>query len=85
MINYSLDNPGSHEFNNLLSLKTLKQSGDTDKLNLLLNKIKAGTNSAIDRWVIATYTNDTQTSSDLQKKLSDNKYFTIIQKTDQLQ
>lgn len=85
LINYSLDNSGSHEFNNLLSLKALKQSGDADKLNLLLNKIKAGPDSAIDRWVIATYTNDKQTSSDLQKKLSDNKYFTIIQKTDQLQ
>ncbi|MDB5022401.1 MAG: hypothetical protein JWP78_156 [Mucilaginibacter sp.] len=77
-------NFSAHEFNNLLVLKVLKQNGDAKKLNQFLYRIRQAPMTAVDRWVIAEFTNDQHTSMRLQKEFSGNKYFAVIQQIDQL-
>jgi Tfp pilus assembly protein PilF len=81
---FSLENFSAHEFNNLLALKVLKQNGDVKNVSWLMHQIKEQPMTAVDQWVIAAFTNDLPTSTRLQKQFLDNKYFTMIQKINQL-
>jgi len=79
-VHYTLDSPTS--FNNILSLKLLKEKGETDAVNTLIQKIeKSGREgNLVNQWVIATYNNDQAKITELEKGFSKNTNFIILKK-----
>jgi len=67
-------------FNNLLALCILHQRGETESANSLVKKLKEPDTYAkpIQQWIVAYFTNDTQTCQKLEKDLSKNTYYTIL-------
>lgn len=67
-------------FNNLLALQILRQRGDTESANSLIEKLKEPDTYAkpIQQWIVAYFTNDTTTCRKLEKDLSKNTYYAIL-------
>jgi tetratricopeptide (TPR) repeat protein len=79
-VHYTLDS--STSFNNILSLKLLKDNGETDALNALVQKIEKSGSSGnlVNQWVIAVYNNDQAKTTELEKGFSKNTNFLILKK-----
>lgn len=81
IIDYTNQDP-SPSFNNILALKLLKEKGETEAANSLVQKIeKSGSlENPANQWVIATYKNDQTEASEIEKKFTTNTNFIIIKK-----
>jgi hypothetical protein len=76
----------SPSFNNILALKLLKEKGETEAANTLVQKIGKSGNSGnpVNQWVIATYKNDQTQVNNLEKEFAKNNYFLIAKKISEL-
>lgn len=85
IIDYTNEDP-SPSFNNIFALKLLKEKGETEAANTLIQKIeKSGrSENPVNQWVIATYKNDQAKVNDLEKKFAKNNYFLIAKKISEL-
>jgi len=81
IIDYTNQDP-SPSFNNSLALKLLKEKGDTESANALVQKIeKSGAaENPVNQWVIATFKNDQTKINNLEKGFTKNNYFLIAKK-----
>ena len=81
IIDYTNQDP-SPSFNNILALKLLKDKGETEAANTLIQKIETAGRSGnqINQWVIATYKNDQAKVTDLEKNFTKNNNNLIIKK-----
>jgi hypothetical protein len=81
IIDFTNQDP-SPSFNNILALKLLKEKGETEAANTLVQKMeKSGrAGNPFNQWVIATYKNDQMKVNDLEKGFAKNNYFLIIKK-----
>jgi len=81
VIDYTNQDP-SPSFNNILALKLLKDKGETEAANTLIQKMEKAGRSAnpVNQWVIATYKNDQTKVTDLEKGFTKNKNYLIIKK-----
>jgi Tfp pilus assembly protein PilF len=72
----------SPSFNNILALKLLKEKGEKDAANALIQKIdKSGMSAGpVHQWVIAAYNNDQAKISDLEKGFAKYTNFLILKK-----
>jgi predicted Zn-dependent protease len=70
---------GRPNFNNIFALEILKQRGETEAANLLIQQIKESDQSInpFQQWVVAWFTGDTNKCIELEKELDRNIYFTI--------
>ena len=85
IIDYTNQDP-SPSFNNSLALKLLKEKGDTESANALVQKIeKSGAaENPVNQWVIATFKNDQTKINNLEKGFTKNNYFLIAKKISEL-
>jgi hypothetical protein len=76
----------SPSFNNILALKLLKEKGETETANTIVQKIeKSGSpGNPVNQWVIANYKNDQTKINDLEKGFAGNNYFLIAKKISEL-
>jgi hypothetical protein len=76
----------SPSFNNILALKLLKEKGNTESANALVQKIeKSGAaENPVNQWVIATFKNDQTKINNLEKGFTKNNYFLIAKKISEL-
>jgi tetratricopeptide (TPR) repeat protein len=81
IIDFTNQDP-SPSFNNILALKLLKEKGETETANTLVQKMeKSGrAGNPVNQWVIATYKNDQMKVNDLEKGFAKYNYFLIIKK-----
>jgi tetratricopeptide (TPR) repeat protein len=72
----------SPSFNNILALKLLKEKGETEAANTLVQKMEKSERAGnpVNLWVVATYKNDQMKVNDLEKGFAKNNYFLIIKK-----
>jgi Tfp pilus assembly protein PilF len=82
IIDYTNQNYMSPSFNHILAIRILKERGETDATNTLIQKIVDSARSAnpIQQWVIASCKNDQALISDLEKNFERNNNFLIIRK-----
>jgi Tfp pilus assembly protein PilF len=82
IIDYTNQNYMSPSFSNILAFRILKENGETEAVNTLIQKMVNSSRSAnpIQQWVIADYKNDQVTISDLEKNFAKNNYFSILKK-----
>ncbi len=66
--------------NNLLALLILRQQGETESANALIQNMKESGqyNQPANRWVVAYFNQDKATSDTLEKDLAKNRYFSIL-------
>jgi len=85
IIDYTNQDP-SPSFNNILALKLLKEEGETEAANSLVQKMEksGGSGNLVNQWVIATYKNDQAKVNDLEKGFAKNNYFLIAKKISEL-
>jgi Tfp pilus assembly protein PilF len=71
---------GGRALNNLIALQILRRRGDTGSASWLIEKLREPELYAkpVQRWVVANFTSDTETSQKLEKYLSKNKYYKIL-------
>jgi hypothetical protein len=76
----------SPSFNNILALKLLKEKGDTEAANSLVQLIEksGGPENPVNKWVIASYKNDQAQVTVLEKEFAKNNYFLIAKKISEL-
>jgi predicted Zn-dependent protease len=74
-------------FNNMLALWILQSKGDTESGNELIEKIKElqNSSSSINRWIVASYTNDQATADLLENELVSNNYLKILKQLKELE
>ena len=67
-------------FNNIFALTILQQRGETENANSLIQKIKGSDQATkpIPRWVVAYFTHDKATCSQLEKELLKNRYYSMV-------
>ena len=82
LIDYTNQNYKSPSFNNILAIRLLKEKGETEAANTLIQKMEKSGRSAdpVNQWVIATYKNDQTKVTDLEKGFTKNKNYLIIKK-----
>jgi predicted Zn-dependent protease len=70
---------GRPSFNNIFALEILKKQGKTEQANLLIQQIKESDQftEPIQKWVVAYFTDDTNTCQNLEKDLVKNIYLSI--------
>jgi tetratricopeptide (TPR) repeat protein len=85
IIDFTNQDP-SPSFNNILALKLLKENGETEAANTLIQKMENSGRSGnkVNQWVIATYKNDQAKVADLEKEFAKNNYFLIAKKISEL-
>jgi len=79
IVEYTNKNPLSPSFSNILAIRILKERGESEAANTLVQKIDNSANS-VQKWVVATSLNDQATISDLEKTFSKNTDFMILKK-----
>lgn len=85
IIDYTKKDP-SPSFNNILALNLLKENGEIEAADALIQRIEGPGRSEnpIDQWVAATYRNDQTKVNDLEKEFAKNNYFLIAKKISEL-
>jgi hypothetical protein len=85
IINYT-NQDLSPSFNNILALKLLKEKGETEAANTIIQKMEksGGAEDPVNQWVIASYRNDQTKVNDLEKAFEKNNYFLIAKKISEL-
>jgi len=70
---------GRPNFNNIFALEILKQRGETEAANLLIQQLKQSDQftNPFQQWVVASFTGDTHKCIELEKDFVRNIYFTI--------
>jgi Flp pilus assembly protein TadD len=70
---------GRPNFNNIFALEILKQRGETEAANLLIQQIKESdqVTNPFQQWVVASFTGDTNKCLELEKEFDRNIYYTI--------
>jgi hypothetical protein len=78
---------GRSNFNNIFALEILKQRGETEAADLLIQQIKQSDQSTnpIQQWVVASFTGDLATSNKLEKEFATNNYFKIIKQLKEIE
>ena len=84
ILSYTKNHDGESRltFNNLFALFILRQRGETEAANALIQKMKEGDQCGkpINCWVVACFTNDRATCSKLEKEVMDNRYYSIVKR-----
>jgi hypothetical protein len=78
--NSVIDYTNLHEspsFSNLLALRLLREKGNVNVANAMLQRMEDSSNP-VQKWVAATYKDDKDSASNLEKNFTNDKYFQII-------
>jgi predicted Zn-dependent protease len=72
----------SPSFNNILALRILREKGENEAADKLIQKIEDSQQkeNPVHQWVIANYKNDNASSGELEKGFTENRYFLILKK-----
>jgi tetratricopeptide (TPR) repeat protein len=82
LLDYTNQHIMQPSFNHILAIRILKENGETEAANTLIQKMVDSEQHAnpIYQWVIATYKNEQTKVNDLEKGFAKNNYFLIIRK-----
>ncbi|HUX55927.1 MAG TPA: hypothetical protein VMV77_03065 [Bacteroidales bacterium] len=86
IIDYTNQNYISSSFSNILAILFLKEKGETEAANTLIQKMVDSSRLAdpVQQWVIASCKNDQAKISKLEKCFAKSNYFLIIKKLTEL-
>ena len=78
---------GRSAFNNIFALEVLKQRGETEAANSLIQQIKESDQftNTMQQWVVASFTGDLTTVNKLEKEFATNNYFKIIKQLKEIE